>query len=112
VTEGPGEDESGRRHDSAQVAGQAPKQAEALRVSPFRMAALGYAVRAIGVTGGVAWTKRPTTLTGESPTSSPAGNGPAAGTPTYKSQTKGAADARERGGRLIRRALRMAALPE
>jgi hypothetical protein len=51
--------------------GQAPKQAEALGFNPtFPRSTLGYDLGIIDVIGGIAWTKRLTTLTGESPTSS------------------------------------------
>ncbi len=40
---------------------------------------LGYDEQPIRVLGGVAWTQRPTTLTGESPTSSAAGSRPCSG---------------------------------
>jgi hypothetical protein len=52
----------------------------------------GYGSRAIRVIGGVAGTQWSTTLTDESPTSFPEGRDK----PSYKSKTKGAADAMER----------------
>lgn len=65
----------------------------------FQGSRLGYDPWAIDVTGGVAWTKWLTTLTGESPTSS-VGRQAAAVRPSYKSQAKCEVDAMERGRRL------------
>ena len=71
MSKGPGEDSPGGVTFGRQVVGQAPKQAEALGFNPtFQGSTLGYDLWTIDVIGGIAWTKRLTTLTGESPTSS------------------------------------------
>jgi len=73
VTEGPGEDSPGGVAFRLGWWAMAPSSLKPGESNPLlRVAVLGYGTRTIGVTGGVAWTKWLTTLTGESPTSSAA----------------------------------------
>lgn len=102
MTEGPGEDSPGGVTFRLGWWAKLRDRMKPWEPNPLlRGSILGYDTRTIRVIGGVTWTKWLTTLTGERFLLRPQpGLGQVAVTPIYKSKTKRAADAMERGRRL------------